>query len=296
MQRWTRRFARMTVASRTAAWLLLSVAAAGTIAVPVRAKGPDLDEVLGAVGERVRAYYQRAQSLVATESVRLRPYDNVTGERRLTYELRLTWEAATSPGEVPLADVVRRLVAINGRPPRPKDPPGCMDPQPASPEPLSMLLPEHRAENIFKLSGSGKLDGHAVAILDYKGAVRGPAEVVWKDDCVSVNLPGRTEGRIWIDVATSDVLRLDEHLLGQFEVPVPPKVHAQVRTLVLERADSSTRYKPVAFRDPDESLVLPSSIDTLTIFRGSGIPMMRMEQKFSDYKRFIGESHLVTEP
>ena len=281
---------------RPAWWMAAVVSACAVLAGHARAAGPDLEQVLTQVGERVRTYYERAQSVVATETVRLRPYASISGERRLAYELRIAWEATTSPGETPKADVVRRLLTVNGRPPRPKDEAGCMDPKGVSPEPLSLLLPEHRAENVFSLAGTGRTDGRAAILVDYKPATRGKAEVSWHDDCVSVSLPGRTQGRVWLDAATGDILRIDEHLMGQFDVDVPPEnTRATVRSMVLERADSSIHYKPVAFHEPDETLMLPSSIESLTVFRGSGVPMLRIEQRFTDYKRFLGESHLVFE-
>ena len=39
---------------------------------------------------------------------------------------------------------------------------------------------------------------------------------------MSFDLPGRTKGRVWIDGATHDVLRVDEQLMGQFDYMLPP--------------------------------------------------------------------------
>jgi hypothetical protein len=46
------------------------------------------------------------------------------------------------------------------------------------------------------------------------------------------------------------------------------------------------RYKTVVFRDPDEVLLLPESIDSFTLIRG-GLQSARRNQTFSDYKRFV---------
>jgi hypothetical protein len=63
--------------------------------------------------------------------------------------------------------------------------------------------------------------------------------------------------------------------------------------MVIERADSTIRYQPVRFHDPDETLLLPSSIQTLTVIRNSGAPRMRMTQTFSNYQRFITGGRIV---
>ena len=266
------------------------------------AAGPDVEIILSQVGDRVREYFRRAQSLIALETVNLLPigaeqsFSPSTRPRRLVYELRLAWEAPPT-GEAPDASVMRKLLTINGRAPRPKDEPGCMDPQPVSPEPLSMLLAEHRREYIFSFAGTGKTDGRTANMLDYRSAVRGPAEVKWKDDCVSVSLPGRTRGRVWIDSSTGDVLRLDEHLVGMFEFDVPrDKAAFGPRSMAVERADSSIRYKPIEFHDPDETVLLPVSIDSFTVFRGSAVPTLHTTQTLSEYKRFLADSHIVTDP
>ena len=64
-------------------------------------------------------------------------------------------------------------------------------------------------------------------------------------------------------------------------------------TFVVERADSSIRYRPIAFHDPDEILMLPESIETLQVIRNSGVPRLRIVQRFSNYKRFITAGRVV---
>jgi hypothetical protein len=63
--------------------------------------------------------------------------------------------------------------------------------------------------------------------------------------------------------------------------------------MTIERADSSIRYRRVAFTDPEESLLLPSSIDTTTIVRNSGSPRVRISQTFGNYRRFVTGSRLI---
>ncbi len=83
-----------------------------------------LAETLTRVGDRVGQWYARAQSLISLESVWIQPLradlTAIDFPRRLAYELRLAWDAPPEGGELPEANVVRQILTINGRPPRPK--------------------------------------------------------------------------------------------------------------------------------------------------------------------------------
>ena len=259
-----------------------------------------LDELLARVGDRVVEWYARAQSIISLETVSIQPLrsdlspDNFP--RRLAYELRVAWDPSSAePGLLPEANVLRQLVSINGRPPRERDQSQCMDPKSVSPEPLAMMLPARRGQFAFTVAGRTRVAGRAAVMLDYKGIAPGPPEIAWTRECVSVSLPGRSRGRIWVDAATFDVLRYDEHLVGQFDFPVP-REHVRrgsSASRVIERADSSIQFRRVEFKDPEETLMLPASIDTLQIVRGGGIQRTRITQRFTDYRRFLTEGRIV---
>jgi hypothetical protein len=77
-----------------------------------------------------------------------------------------------------------------------------------------------------------------------------------------------------------------------------PREHSRgtgVFSMVIERADSSIRYRAVKFDDPDETLMLPRSIETTTVWRNASINRMRMTQQFSDYRRFVTDGRIVVE-
>ena len=273
-------------------------AALATIAAGATAQVPgSLPDMLGHVANRVREYYSRAQSIVCVERVSVQIINhNLMPDgfaRVLEYELRIEWDAAPASDEPPEARVVRELRKVNGRLPRAKDEPGCLDPKSGVLDPLAILLPHHRDEYTFAWNGFDRQKNRRLLMLDYKSRAPGTIEGKWKGDCVSIDAPGRTKGRIWVDETTGDVLRLDESLTSQFEYRVP-REHWGMNgpmTWVIERADSSIRYKAIPFHDPEETVLLPESIQSLTIFRGA--QSYRISQTFSDYKRFMTGGRIV---
>jgi hypothetical protein len=274
-----------------AAAVALSARAAPGQSVPA-------DTSVTRVGDYVERYYARAQSIVVDENVTIQPLGlDLRSDgfaRRLTYELRVEWNPDVTEDESP-AKVTRQLMAINGRPPRPGDEPGCLDPRSTSPEPLAFLLPERREKFTFKAAGLGRVDGRVALMIDYRSVRPEEPKAEWKEECVSIDLPGRARGRIWADPETAEILRLDEGITGLVDVPVPRKQQRAGGSayMTIERADSSIRYRRVPFTDPDETLVLPASIETVTIVRNSGSPRTRISQAFSNYRRFVTGSRIV---
>ena len=200
------------LAGRTAGRVLggLALAAAG---ITAHAQG-DLPTVLQRISDRVERYYGRAQSIVCMERVMVQPMrHDMTPDgfaKVLEFELRIDWDA-TAENERPLeARVLRELRKVNGREPRPNYEPGCLDPKSGSLEPLAFLLPHNRNDYTFAWNGVGRLKDKRTMMLDYRARLAGAVEGRWKGDCVSIDAPGRTKGRIWIEETTHDVLRLDE--------------------------------------------------------------------------------------
>jgi hypothetical protein len=258
----------------------------------------DFNETLARVGRRMEQWYARAASVMSTEQVWIQPLGaDMTpnnAPRRLTFELRVEWDPKRAAQGAPVANVLRQPVRVTGRLPAGGDP-GCMDPKPVSPEPLAMLLPSRLSESEFFPAGAARIDGRVALMIDYRGLASLPDEVIWTGDCVSLTLPGRSRGRIWIDAETYDVLRMDDRLVGTFSFDVP-REHVRrgaARSMVVERADSTIRYRRVAFTDPEETLLLPASIETVTVIRGGGTQRTRITQRFSDYRRFLTDGRIV---
>jgi hypothetical protein len=119
-----------------------------------------------------------------------------------------------------------------------------------------------------------------------------------RDDCLSFDLDGGVRGRLWIDAETYDVLRLDQRLIGMVDIPLPRIVTRRPGSAMrwtMERWDTSIRFKTFSFENPDETLVLPSSLTALRITRGSGNPRLRTSTDYKNYRRFLTGARVVGE-
>ena len=78
-----------------------------------------------------------------------------------------------------------------------------------------------------------------------------------------------------------------------FDVPLDHARRRVARSMVIERAESSIRYSRVEFQDPPEPLLLPATVETLTVMRGGSTQRTRMTQRFSDDRRFLTDRRIV---
>jgi hypothetical protein len=267
-------------------------------------------DLLERVSRYVESYYSRAQSLMVEETVMVQPIKSDLGPdgfaRFLTYDLRFEWNPGDGT-EKPRVDVVRELLRANRRPAKPGDEPKCLDPAPVTPEPLEFLLPGHHSEYRFTSGTQTILDGQAAVLLEYTPRSSGKPQATLDpkhtgdEQCISMDVPRRFRGRIWVDPETAAVRRIDESLLGPTDVPLPRKAQQHQgfgggTHITLSRSDSSVRYSAVKFTDPEETLMLPTSIENVWITVAGGVRGVRMTQQYKNYRRFLTESRIVAIP
>lgn len=275
-----------------------------------RGAAPDPADVgvaalLADAGARVEALFGRALSLVCTETVVMQPLDRDMGGRGLgrtvESDMHFWWDPADGDTPETGAEARRQVRLVNNRPPRDDDPRSCTTPEQERVEtqPLSMLLPDQRRDYAFSAAGTARIDGRAAVMVDFKQVTPFSVDVravEGREDCVSYDVNGGLRGRLWIDAATHDVMRLDQHLVGMFDVPLPETLVRRPGSRsywTLERWDVSTRFGPVTFRAPDETLVLPRSSTTLRVVHGAGVPRLRTETRYSNYQRFVTGARIV---
>ena len=265
----------------------------------------DVAELLKRAGDRVTEYFARAQSIMCLERVSLQNLGmtwNADGPARLVEsELRLSWEP-TADNPVPTeAKTLRQVLRVNGSKPRKGDQNNCTTPEQNDTEaqPLSLLLPSQREKYAFTFDKRDAIDGRDAFIIAFREIMKPKVDVSIEEDneeCISIKLEGGTRGKIWIDVATHDVLRLDTSLAGLVEVDLPKKAAQRPGaepTWTMERMDSSVRFKRVSFQDPEETMVLPVSSSELRIMRGAGTPRVRTSTQYLAYRRFLTGSRIV---
>jgi hypothetical protein len=215
-------------------------------------------------------------------------------------ELRLEADADPGLGD---AAIVRNVRKVNGRAPRDKDRKdraGCTDPEPLFSEPLAFLLPGHRSTYEFKNAGMGKDRDRLTVMIDFASVNRRSDAALIEaasghDDCFDWSGHLASRGRIWVDAANYDVVRLERRLPGPVDVKVPALIqrrHHLDNWVVIVRDDVTIRYGTIAFSDPEEVLLLPESIDMVTMVRG-GLQSTRRNHTFSDYRRFVTGGRVV---
>jgi len=248
------------------------------------------------VSAYVEQYYGRAQSVMAEETVMLEHLRSDLSSdgpaRRLVYEMRMEW----NPSAEPKASVLRQLVRVGSRSPKPGSEPECLDPQGVSPEPLAFLLPDRRDRFRFREVGRGRAADQEAVTIDYRAMGDEPSTVTGDKKCITIDMPTRTRGRLWVHSESNAVLRVDEYLVGATDVRIPRAMQSTSGLglwATVERSDTTTRYAPIRFTDPDETVLLPVEVMTVTVIRTSWTQRLRITKTYRNYRRFITGSRLL---
>jgi hypothetical protein len=282
---------------------------AASVAVRAQQPPPDLESTLTRAAARVEEFFTRAASLVVNEHVYVQPLSfGLSGDgpgRSIESELRLTWTPGADGDGATEAQTLRLVHKVNGRKPRTNDRNNCTTAEQHDTETqvLSMLLPSQHGDYLWKLAGRGKIDGRAAILLDFQEketlAVTDVRVLESNDDCISYNIEGGMRGRVWVDAESYDVLRMDHHLGGQVEVELPRRLRnrAGVNPIwTVERIDTTYRFKRVRFENPEETLVLPVSSNSIRITRGAGTPRLRVNTEYKQYRRFMTGGRVIQTP
>ena len=159
-------------------------------------------------------------------------------------------------------------------------------------------MPQQRGDYTFTANGRVRIDGRDAMIIAFREVKKPTVDVSLiadNEDCISFDIEGGMQGKIWIDAETHDVLRLDRVLSGLIEIPLPKKATLRGGSSfwTMERWDSSIRFKRVSFDDPQETLILPVSSTTLQVTRGSGTPRLRTSTQYLAYRRFMTGGRII---
>ncbi len=167
-------------------------------------------------------------------------------------------------------------------------------PIPSRPNRSAFSCPLTDPRYAFKLGGTDRDGDRTILTIEFASVDRRSNPRLIEDpgghdDCFDWSGHVAARGRVWVDAATYDVVRVERGLRGPVDIDVPERIQRRYQLsgwVTLVRDDVTIRYKTVAFEDPDETLLLPESIDSLTMIRG-GLQSTRRTQTFSDYRRFV---------
>ena len=268
---------------------LLACALAACI-VDTRAQPADLAGILGGLAARTQQYYGRFISIICTETVRtqdLRFNLAPTGQPRTTvYELSVSRVSERDGGDT--FRVERTLQSVNGRPARKNQRAECTDPKTGTPDPLAFLLSTNQRRYRFLRANAagGPAGTHAI---DFVETPPERVRVTWEGNCFEAEGGGH-QGRVWFDPETFDVHQIDVRLSQPFVIPMPNGYFGIRPSIRVEKSEMTLRFARVEFQQPEESLMLPASIETLHVLRG--VPSMRIQQSLGNYRRFLTKSEI----
>ena len=251
----------------------------------------ELGLILSGLSERTQQYYDRFISIICTETVH---------QQDLRYNLRPIGKPRTSVNELsvardpnPKGDAVfrvdRTLQSVNGRAARKNQQPGCTDPKTGSPEPLAFLLAVNHYRYRFTIV-DGRAGGPAgTRAVDFIEVPPEQVRVKWEGNCFEAE-GGGYQGRVWFDPVSYDVLQIEMRLSKPFTVPIRAGYIGLDPAIRVERSEMTIRFSRVEFQQPDEVVLLPESIETLTVFRGA--LSLKTSQKLSNFRRFLTKSEI----
>lgn len=255
------------------------------------AQAHDLALILNGLAERTRQYYDRFVSIICTETVHqqdLRFNLTPAGKPRVTvYELSVSRDPRAKADDEFKVD--RTLQFVNGRAARKNQQPGCTDPKTGSPEPLAFLLAANQGRYRFTIADDGAGGPAGTFAIDFIEAPPERVRVKWDGNCFEAEGGGH-QGRLWFDPVSYDVMQVAVRLSKPFLIPMRPGYIGIEPAIRVERSEMTLRFGRVAFQEPDELVLLPDSIETLTVFRG--VPSMRTEHRLSNFRRFLTKSEI----
>jgi hypothetical protein len=276
-------------------WFLTLACALIVCSADARTQQPGaLLDVLAGLADRTQQYYDRFISIICTETVttqdlrfNLKP---VGGPRITVYELSVAKDAQAKGAAVFRVD--RTLQSVNGRPARKNQRAECTDPKTGTPEPLGFLLAQNQSRYRFSIAEAKDGPPRARAI-DFIESPPERVRVKWEGSCFEAEGGGH-QGRVWFDPGTYDVLQVDLRLSKPFLIPLPNAAFGIQPAIRVEKSEMTLRFSRVEFQQPDESVLLPYSIDTLHVLRG--VPSLRIHQKLANYRRFLTKTELRSSP
>ena len=114
--------------------------------------------------------------------------------------------------------------------------------------------------------------------------------IKWEGNCFEAEGGGH-QGRVWFDPISYDVMQVVVRLSKPFVVPMPSGYFGLEPAIRVERSEMTLRFARVEFQQPDESVLLPQSIDTLTCLARRRQSENQPDARAS-YRRFLTKTEI----
>lgn len=259
----------------------------------VRAQATDA-ALLERVGQYVERYYERALTLLATETIVVQPLARDMLDEAYAWELVNEVRIEPDPADATHVMMIRELVRARRPALGPQEFGTCLESRLQAPDPLAFLLPARQGRYQYTIPRLDTTSSVQAQRVDYAPVTRQQPVVEWQGRCGNIRSPGGMRGSIWIDADTGSVLRLEARLPESVKIigPLEPGRRTP-RTFTLERHDTTIEYDRVRFTEPDETVLLPRRIASIQRVRNAGVPEVRVTRTFTDYRRFLTNGRAI---
>lgn len=268
------------------------------------AQTPQADErlarLLARVGEAVERYQRGLFGIKFTETVRREELkEDLTPKqsKEYVYESVTTRESLSDAEGDYFARTLSRLQTIDGHAATNKR----SDPAPNHEDFLNFLLPKFQSLYRFSFEGEELLRGRRAFRVGAERPGDEEPRVEWEGGSFVAFAPMHMT--VWVDAETSDVLQIESRLVRPFEFDSPRGAVAgpfgrfsPSRRLRYERDDYSVRFRPVHFKAPDQTLLLPEYAEWLWVIEGARRPRTRVTISFTNYQRFVSDVKVIEDP
>jgi hypothetical protein len=289
--------------------LLLVPALLACACVPVRAQEPvltpardeRLERILERVGEGVARYQSGLFSIAFTETLRreeLREDMTAKKSKEYVFDSVVLREALSDDEEDYYPRLVRHLKTIDGKPSKKRLGPEVN----YAVSSLGFLLPKNRALFHLTLDGEETEAGRKLYRVRMLSPGEGEPRVEWQRRAVGFRfrVVAPLVYMIWVDAETFDVLRLESHLAAPFEFDGPRAFGfgrlGPSRHFKYAAEDYFVRFRRRQFKDPEQTLLVPDSVEWVTVIEGASKPRTRATLRFSNYQRFRSDVKIIEEP
>jgi hypothetical protein len=264
-----------------------------------------LNHLLERVGEKIQKYHDAMFSIAFTEVLRQQELKSdetpKNKPKEFVYESIVVSRTAQANQQNSFPVINRTLKSVDGKPTEQKNLPQrskCIEtnPQPAYADALTFLLPQNRNDFIFSYAGEAELEGRKTAVvLISQPPASEPVKIVQTADCFRLSRSLQMQGTIWIDPNTFDVIQLQwrqaETFSGKTSAGVSKfgifPVFRPAKEINYEKQETTIRFRPVTFQNPEQVLLLPSSRVSAWILKGAKIAGFRVTSDYSRYRRFL---------